>query len=95
MGKEALDADKPLPASKHTLFRAVAARGNYIGPDRPEVQFAAKEICRWMSAPTECGVAALKRLGRYLVGHRRLVFEYPWQGHRDLISIRTRTGQAA
>ena len=79
VGKEALDTDKPLPERKHTLFRAVAARGNYLGPDRPEIQFSAKEICRWMSAPTELGVAALKRLGRYLVGHQRLVFEYPWQ----------------
>ena len=79
IGQDALDADKPLEERKHTLFRAVAARGNYIGPDRPDVQYSAKEVCRWMSAPTELGGTALKRLGRYLVGHKRLVFEYPWQ----------------
>ena len=77
--KDILDMDKPLVQQKHTHFRAVAARGNYIGPDRPEAQFSAKEICRWMSAPTELGVAALKRLGRFFVDHRRLIFEYPFQ----------------
>ena len=70
---------KALGEGKRTAFRAVAARGIYLAADRPEVQFSAKEICRWMSAPTEGGVAALKRLGRYLEGHKRLVFRYPWQ----------------
>ena len=32
-----------------------------------------------MSAPTDLALRALKRLGRYVVGHRRLVFKYPWQ----------------
>ena len=32
-----------------------------------------------MSSPTEMSVAALKRMGRYLLGHQRLVYTYPWQ----------------
>ena len=76
---EMASRDKPLSEEKHTAFRAIAARGNYLGPDRPEMQFAAKEICRWMAAPSEMGVQALKRLGRYLDSHRRLVFEFPFQ----------------
>ena len=32
-----------------------------------------------MGKPTESSVAALKRLGRYLEGHRRLVYEFPRQ----------------
>ena len=79
MTSEAIEKDQPLAAHKYTPFRAVAARGNFLGPDRPEIQYAAKEVCRWMSSPTETGVAALKRLGRFLEGHRRLVFQYPWQ----------------
>ena len=31
-----------------SLFRAVAARGNYLGQDRMDMQFAAKEISRFM-----------------------------------------------
>ena len=58
--------DKPLDPSLHTTFRALAARANYLSADRPDCQFAAKEICRWMSSPTELSMNALKRLGRYL-----------------------------
>ena len=32
-----------------------------------------------MASPTELALNALKRLGRYVVGHKRLVYHYPWQ----------------
>ena len=32
-----------------------------------------------MSSPTDTSVMALKRMGRYLLGHKRLVYTYPWQ----------------
>ena len=69
--------DKALPDL--TLFRALAARANYLSQDRPDLQFAAKEVCRFMSSPTETSEAALKRLGRYLLGHKRLVYRYDFQ----------------
>ena len=68
--------DKELDKSLHTAFRASAARANYLAADRPDVQFPAKEVCRWMSSPTVSAWAALKRLVRYLVGLPRLVFRY-------------------
>ena len=77
--REQLDGDQALEPSKTTPYRAVVARANYLASDRPELQFAAKEVCRWMSAPTELSLAALKRLGRYVREHRRLVYSYPWQ----------------
>ena len=78
------EADAPLEKSKHTAYRAVAARCNYVSMDRPEVQFASKELCRWMSQPTELGLAGLKRLGRFFEGHRRLIFEFPFQIARKI-----------
>ena len=83
-----LQAEEPLPQEKHRVFRGVAARANYLSADRPEIQFAAKEICRWMAKPTTGGVLAVKRLVRFLEGHRRLVFRYPWQaaGRVDVYS---------
>ena len=77
--REQTDADAPLDSEKTTPYRAVSARGNYLSSDRPELQFAAKECCRWMAAPTELGLAGLKRLGRFVSAHKRLVFLYPWQ----------------
>lgn len=71
--------DKPLDASLFTRYRALAARANYLSADRPDCQYAAKEICRFMSTPTELSMAALKRFGRYLLGRPRLVFRYVFQ----------------
>ena len=77
--KEQIDGDKELEKGKVSPYRAVAARGNYLGSDRPETQFAAKETCRWMAGPMESSLNVLKRLGRFIAGHRRLAYWYPWQ----------------
>jgi len=77
--RDQLDADQPLARDKATPYRAVVARANYLASDRPELQFSAKEVCRWMASPTEASLNALKRLGRYVAGHKRMVFHYPWQ----------------
>ena len=74
-----LEQDQELPVGEQSRFRGVAARANYLAADRPDIQFAAKEVCRSMSAPTEMALGALKRLCRYLVGARRLVYVYEWQ----------------
>lgn len=76
---EQLEKDLPLPTGGHTEFRGLAARSNYLSADRIDLQFSAKEICRFMSAPTDTSMIAIKRMGRYLLGHKRLVYTYPWQ----------------
>ena len=81
---EQIASEEPLDQLKHKAFRGVAARANYLAADRPEIQFASKEICRWMAKPTTGGVLALKRLGRYLEGRRRVVYRYPWQKTRRI-----------
>ena len=69
--RDQLDGDAPLHLTKWTPYRAVVARANYLAADRPELQFSAKEVCRWMASPTELALNALKRLGK------RLVYHYP------------------
>ena len=68
-----LAEDKDLTYQRQRPHRGVAARSNYLSADRPDMQHAAKEVCRWMSTPTETALLALKRIGRYLEGHSRLV----------------------
>ena len=34
------------------LYKYVAARLNYLSPDRPDIQYGVKEVCRRMSDPT-------------------------------------------
>ena len=76
---EQLEKDSPLAADSHTEFRGLAARANYLSADRIDLIFSAKEICRFMSCPTEVSMLGLKKMGRYLLGHKRLVYTYPWQ----------------
>ena len=61
-----LEADVELKALLHTAFRGAAARGNYLAADRIDAMFACKEVCRWMSRPTEHSWQALKRICRFL-----------------------------
>ncbi len=68
-----------LDESKSTEFRALAARANYLAADRPDIQYAVKELCKAMARPTVGDRRKLKRLARYLVGKPRLVSRYDWQ----------------
>ena len=75
--KNILANNGPLSPAKNTTYRSIAARGNYVGPDRPNAQ-ASKELCRWIASPSETCLQGLKRLGRYFEGHKRLIFEHPF-----------------
>ena len=57
----------------------VAAIANFLALDRPDIIYAAKEVCRFMSKPTDVAMMAIKRLGRYLKDHPRLVFRFERQ----------------
>ena len=70
---------KPLEGTEATKFRALAARANYLAQDRPDIGFAAKEVCRKMSAPLESDWSKLKRLVRYLRDFPTLVYRFAWQ----------------
>ena len=73
------EQDTPLRQELHSAFRGSAARGNYLAADRIDIQFAAKEVCRWMAKPSDQSWAALKRVCRDLIGLPRLVYMSRWQ----------------
>ena len=60
-------------------FRAVVARLNYMAGDRPDMQYAVKEMARSMSSPKTSDWQGVIRIGKYLKGCPRLVLKYPWQ----------------
>ena len=70
---------KELIGSEATRFRAVAAIANYLAADRPDIQYAVKEVCRRMAKPVEGDWQKLARIGRYLKGASRCVLQYRWQ----------------
>ena len=72
-----------------TRFRGVAARCNYLSFDRPDMQFATKEICREMCKPTTGGLRRLRRIGCYLKGAKRLVWDFKMQDDIDTLDVYT------
>ena len=79
-----LEQEQPLSMSDFTRFRGQAARANYLGPDRPDVIYAAKEVSRGMSSPTDLHQAALKRMVRYLQSRPRMVFKFDCHSATDI-----------
>ena len=81
-----LEQAQPLSMSDFMRFRGQAARANYLGLDRPDVIYAAKEVCRGMPSPTDLHQAALKRMVRYLRSMPRMVFEFDYQSATHIVA---------
>ena len=78
-----------LQGTEARQYRALAARANYLAQDRPDIQYAVKEIARRMSSPNRGDWGLLKRLARYLAGHPRAVFTYYWQDELGKLEVHT------
>lgn len=85
-----LEAGDELTEEESTQFRALAARGNHLALDRPELAYASKELCRHFSQPGRNAVLALKRLVRFIIGAPRLVWKYEFQKPTE--TLRTYVG---
>ena len=72
-----------LSSEEQTLCRAIAARANYLSLDRPDIQFATKELCRGFACPNRRDYDKLRRLGRYLLGAPRMVWTFAFQDHES------------
>ena len=67
---------KALSSAEGNRCRSMAMRAAYLAQDRPDIQYAVKELARCMSAPTGLEWQSLERLGRYLAYRPRLVLIY-------------------
>ena len=65
--REAKESEEELNIAETRRFGGLAARANYLAQDRPDIQFAARELCRNMAVPKMDDWDNMKRLGRYLV----------------------------
>ena len=64
-----------------TMFRAVAARLNYLSRDRLDITFATMKLCSKMSWLDAQDLKNMKRVGRFLVGRPRVGCLFEWQAH--------------
>ena len=74
--KPGADFSTKVSKEDHALYRSATMRLCYLALDRPDLQYPAKELARWMQAPTLGDLEALKRVARYLVSHGRLVQQF-------------------
>ena len=77
-----------------TKYRALTARGNYLGQDRSDIRFAVKELSRRMAKPRRRDWRRLIRLGKYLVGKERFINEFNYQRGNKFIDAWTDTDYA-
>ena len=81
---EDAETQEELDAAATRLYRGVAARLNYISPDRPDIAFAVKEAARNMQKPTMSDLKKLRKIGKYLIGCPRLVAEFRYQNEPNV-----------
>ena len=58
------------------VYQSNAARANYLCLDRPDIGFATKEAMRRLSAPDKGDLAALKKIGKFLMGKPRMISHF-------------------
>ena len=46
------EEEKELDIERAHEYKSLAARANYLAPDRPDIQNAVKELCKAMAKPT-------------------------------------------
>jgi len=73
---EAEGGDRELEPHEARRYRSLAATINFLALDRPDLQFTAGVLGRTMAKPTVRSWSNLKKTGRYLVAHPRVVYKY-------------------
>ena len=76
-----------LSSSEATTYRALSARVNYLAMDRPDIAYAAKELCKDFAQPTQDSYLKLKRVVRYLAGKQRLVWRFDYQVTTSVLDV--------
>ena len=88
------DSNPKLLGEEATAYRAVTARLNFLAQDRTDLQYAVKEVSRYMANPRTKDWEFLKRIGRYLLFMPRATIFYKWQGDQSELTVFTDTDWA-
>ena len=86
--------ETPLTREDEIRFRATVARLNYLAQDRSDIQFTVKELCRFMSKPTQEQLTKLKRVGRYLKMYPTVAIHYDYQKKPEELNVWTDSDHA-
>ena len=86
---DAMEDDVELDEGLAKEYRRLAATVNYLALDRPDLQFTAGVLGRTAARPTERSWSNLKKVGRYLLKHPRVVFRYGPCGEEEARQLTT------
>nr|GEU79393.1 hypothetical protein [Tanacetum cinerariifolium] len=68
------------------LYRSMIGSLMYLTASRPDIMFVVCACARHQVTPKECYMHAVKRIFRYLKGHRKLRLWYPKESPFDLVA---------
>ena len=80
-------SERKLTEKERYEYRSATMRLAYLAHDRPDLQFASKELARAMQTPTEWDQSQLKRVVRYLAGAPRLVQRFESQSAPSHVTV--------
>ena len=89
--KEEVEDSEEMEKSEATEFRGMVARLNYLTQDAPDLQYPSKEVSREMARPKKGAWAKLKKIVRYMLGRKAVLWQYHWQDEVECLE----TGKAA
>ena len=81
--------DEPLDGEWSTKFRRLIARANFLSIDRPDIQFAVKELSSGMAKPCMHHWNGIVRLGKFLKNKPRYIINYDYQQRGLLLNTFT------
>lgn len=70
-------------------YRGLVARMNYLAHDAPDLQFPAKELSREMTKLKLGAWRRLKKVVRYLVARKAVVWKYEYQDEVEEVVVTT------
>eukprot|EP00435_Cladocopium_sp_Y103_P063045 s567_g24.t1 len=86
--------ETPLAGEEAARYRSIAMRIGYLASDRPDLLRSTRELAKGLQNPTAYHWTLLKRIGRYLKGHGRLVQRFDNQDKITEITVWSDTDHA-
>ena len=79
--------EEELQREEAKTFRGLVARQNFLSLDCPDLQFPIKQSSREMAKPTRGSFKGIKKIARYLLNRRRVVWEFAWQDEQKFAQV--------
>ena len=87
--KEEGEDEEEMEKSEATEFRGMVARLNYLTQDTPDLLYPSKEVSREMARPRKGAWRKLKKVVRYMLGRKAVLWQYRWQDEVEFLETKS------